>query len=117
MWLDNQIEIEIEGSNSESFDASVTLALAALSSKRVWESEARTIAVDKLLDLKNSTWLEEEEAPLSREALLGNLELSSLKFWPDGSSDTYFLIGDVFWGHGVVVSRGGEEPDSANLYG
>lgn len=73
-----------------------------------WVASAQTRMKDfcasKLLDLKNNSWLGEEERPLTKEAFMETIELKAITAFSDGSFELYFDDGDLFWGHTILVS-------------
>lgn len=67
------------------------------------ESVARDFCAAKLLDLKNETWLEEGEEPLSQDKFRNTIALCSIIAFGDGSFTLYFDDNDIFWGHSIAV--------------
>jgi hypothetical protein len=67
---------------------------------------AREAAV-RLLDLANGEWLPAEALERDADSFMSKLTVDSLTLYPDGSS-VMFHAGDLFAGHGVLVSL---EPD------
>jgi hypothetical protein len=65
---------------------------------------AKEFARDRLLGLKNTTWLDSGETPISSEAFFKTLRLQSLAIYVDGDSEFNFTCGNLFAGHIVLVS-------------
>ena len=63
----------------------------------------RDFCASKLLSLKNETWLEEDEEPLTKERFAEIITLKSIAAYSDGSLTLYFDDNDIFWGHSIVV--------------
>jgi hypothetical protein len=85
-----------------------------------WERRAKDKAVDRLLDLKNESWLDEDEGeePLSEEEFRANMRLTAVQIAADGSIEFTFADGDMFFGHDIVVKGTVEEGwRSANIEG
>ena len=57
-----------------------------------------------MLSLKNETWLEEDEEPLTKERFAEIITLKSIAAYSDGSLTLYFDDNDIFWGHSIVVN-------------
>jgi len=60
--------------------------------------------VAEMLELKNSTWLDDGEKPLSEENFKQRIELETITFFEDGSYELYFKDGDIFFGHVIIAS-------------
>lgn len=58
---------------------------------------------DKLLELKNESWLDENEKPVSKKAFMKRLTIESIEFYHDSSAQLWFDDGDLFWGHAVTI--------------
>lgn len=60
--------------------------------------------IAELLELKNSTWLEEGQKPVTRAQFLKAIVLTGITFYSDDSFEMYFADGNLFWGHTILVS-------------
>lgn len=69
-----------------------------------WIEKAREYAVDELLDLKNESWLEEDEAEITPEEFKGRMRLETISFYDDGDFDFWHNDGGLFWGHSIQLS-------------
>lgn len=69
---------------------------------QLFGSEAAQHAAEALVDLKNGSWLEDEEDEVSPEAFRARLALRTVVVDGDGA-DFSFDDGDLFWGHTVMV--------------
>lgn len=77
-----------------------------------------TYLCGELLDLKNSGWLREGEAPLSPEAFRVRLTPRRLTAFEDGSVEVGFNDGGLFWGHEVTLRTDADlKPVDADLEG
>jgi hypothetical protein len=56
-----------------------------------------------LLPLKNDTWLQKGESPLTEADFLKRMRLQSIWFGEDGSFEFWHNDGDLFWGHSIEV--------------
>lgn len=68
---------------------------------------AREFAAQELLDLKNESWLDEDEEPVTPEQFQARMELEGLVFSPDGEVTFYHRDGDLFCGHCIQISMDG----------
>ncbi len=69
-----------------------------------WRERATSLAVSKLLPLKNDVWIDEDNLPLSADEFRDSIRLTSIHLYHDGLITCYFDDGDLFWGHVIVVS-------------
>jgi hypothetical protein len=67
--------------------------------------KARQSICHQMLDLKNNTWRQDGEGPLSAEEFMARLTLQSVGIEADGSSQFFYEDGGLFWGHDVIVKR------------
>lgn len=81
------------------------------------DESARVFCASKLLRLKNETWLEDQEEPITQEAFIETLELEGITAFSDGSFSLYFDDNDIFWGHSIVVDVEDNVLIDANLAG
>ena len=76
---------------------------------------ARKFAAQELLDLKNNTWLEKDEEPLTAEEFAERLVLAEVISMGD-IVEFWFDDDDIFWGHQVRVDLHPDgTPDCAEL--
>ena len=83
-----------------------------------WNRRVLARASEDLLELKNDSWLEEDEEELDAEKFEARLELESIEVRPDGEFCFWFEDGDLFWGHSITVEgtlEGG--PEQADIQG
>jgi hypothetical protein len=71
--------------------------------------QAKEFACARLRSLKNESWLEASEKPVTPEDFVQRLSVESLVVYADQSCEIYFKDGDLFWGHTVLVSWNPEE--------
>lgn len=67
---------------------------------------ARRYAAEQMLELKNDSWLDEDEEELTEEEFAGRMTLESLTLDEDAEWTFWYEDGDLFWGHTVCVRRG-----------
>lgn len=97
--------IELSLSPSSEQDVSVALGRAHEVVPRLdrYASRAADFAVSNLLDLKNDSWLDEDEEAISAAELKSRMRLESITFDSDGSVTFYHHDGDLFWGHCIQI--------------
>lgn len=109
--------------NSEGMDEafprdSLAHAKTLWSEQQRWGRDIRSYMVNKLLDLKNDSWLEEDEAELTAEEFLQRVALESIAVSSNGSFEFWYNDGDLFWGHSIMVHGSLEGGlDDAGIHG
>ncbi len=68
-----------------------------------WYPRYVECAVEHLFDLKNESWLNDNESPLTVEEFAIRLRPSSISI-EDNEAVVFFDDGDVFFGHSIIVS-------------
>lgn len=61
-------------------------------------------AVEQLLKLKNNSWLEEDEEPVSSQAFKELIVLKCLVFHPNSEITFYYDGNDLFAGHQIAIT-------------
>lgn len=103
--------------SAEGRDVKTGIDLAVVESKAVLQqaadqvgfllgdsAKAKEFACDKLLGIKNESWLGEGEQPLSRAEFVSHLQLESISINDEGGMQLFFLDNGLFRGHAVVIS-------------
>ncbi|MBI3853442.1 MAG: DUF2262 domain-containing protein [Verrucomicrobia bacterium] len=117
-WASKNIRLSLSTDESKEIKQSLALAQALWNSQRDWSERIAEYAVTKLLDLKNDTWLGEDEEELSREQFKSKMSLNSITVNPNGSFEFWYDDGDLFWGHSIRVSGTlSEGPNDAGIEG
>ena len=65
--------------------------------------KAKDYTADKLLELKNDLWLEEDEKEVTKKDFKDRMKFISLYVFSE-SANFYFDDGDLFWGHTIEVT-------------
>lgn len=83
-----------------------------------WDHRLREFAAAQLIELKNDTWLQENEKPLTEVEFINKLTPNSMGFEPPDSFTIYYNDGAIFWGHAIEISGSlSKGPQSANIAG
>jgi hypothetical protein len=69
-----------------------------------WHRRVREYAVDRLLPLKNDSWLDEDDEEMSAAEFLSRMRLTSISVDETGDLTFWHDDGDLFWGHAIQVS-------------
>ncbi len=104
--IDSQkVNVSVSYRSEEDIEAAYAIANRVLSWFGKHKSRVREYAANRdLLDLKNTSWLEEEEEELTAEAFRNKIVLESIMINADASFYVWYGDGGIFWGHGIRVS-------------
>jgi hypothetical protein len=69
---------------------------------------AKEYAVERLLELKNETWIEENEEPSTPEQFKHRMVIESILIDSEGEVFFYHKDGNLFWGHCILVTMNSE---------
>ena len=64
---------------------------------------AKEYAAKRLLQIKNETWIEDGEEPLTIDRFKQQMTLESVSIDPNGEVSLHYNDGDLFWGHSIVA--------------
>jgi hypothetical protein len=126
LWQGREIQISAAPDGSGNPRASLQTLQALFGSQDLWTSRWKEFACNRLLPVKNMSWLDENEAPLSEETFQAHLQVESIhahgdSFDVDLSAGNFSTgnIGDgMFYGHSIEVSGTlAAGPDFADLVG
>jgi len=103
-WEGHPISLNLSGSETHKVLDALKTAHALWKSPNTWNRRIRDYAVEKLLPLKNESWLDENEPALTPDEFRARMTLQSITVYPDGSFDFWHNDGDLFWGHSIHIS-------------
>ncbi|MEM9790490.1 MAG: DUF2262 domain-containing protein [Planctomycetota bacterium] len=117
-WLGNEVELSISALNEEIDKRSLQIAHELVEKQSIWHARAIDLAADSLLELKNDSWLEDDEDEVTHDEFIKAMTLESISVFSDKTFAFYFEDGDLFWGHTIEVTGSIDKgPDSANIVG
>jgi len=103
-WNGRPIEISFDVSDQSQLPEALKTAEALWDAQVDWKRRVDEYAVHKLLRLKNDSWLDEDESPLTPEQFKSRMRLQSISVHTDGSFDFWHDDGSLFWGHSIQIS-------------
>jgi len=113
-WYEGQVEhggkavpVYIAAEGAKEFDAGAARAVHVTSSLDDYAARVKEYAAERLLKIKNDGWLEEGESPVGADEFKEKLSLQEIVFRRYGAVDFHHRDGNLFWGHGVVVTLDG----------
>lgn len=72
--------------------------------QKAWDKRVRDYAAAELLELKNGSWLGEDEKEFTPTQFKAKMALQSVAISVGGRFDFTFKDGNLFWGHVIQVS-------------
>lgn len=102
-WNGNEIKLCLSG-ELRTVEGLEETAVQLCEQQEMWDERLRAQISKELLDVKNDSWLEEDEFPLTEREFLACLTLESLTVYGKGEFEAWYNDGDAFWGHAVSVS-------------
>lgn len=114
---DRPAELHISGPRAAGADLFKRVGDVANRLKRAL-NKVKKFAADRLVDLKNDSWLGEDEARVGSKQFASRLSVQSVGVRENGRVEVYFNDGDLFWGHSIIVSLTSDlKPTSADIAG
>lgn len=90
--------------DEETLHESALISAQSLWSEQIkWKQVIEAYAIQSLLDIKNDTWLEDDEAELTADQFLSRIILETISIASDGDFEFWYNDGDLFGGHSIVV--------------
>jgi hypothetical protein len=83
--------------------ATVSKARHLLANLADYGQRAKDYAAERLLDLKNDVWLDDDEAPLTADQFKRRMTLESVSCLSDGTVEFFHNDDDLFFGHCILV--------------
>lgn len=117
-WNHQPVTLYLSVEHSADRDSVLAVARSLWNDQAVWDERIREYAVQALLDLKNDSWLDDDEQPLSAQQFLARMTLESITVDPDSTFSFMHNDGELFWGHAIQVTGSLQEgPTAADIPG
>jgi hypothetical protein len=100
----HQISIYIETGDPHEIESILNRAERCVIRLAFYDENAKNFAAERLLEIKNRSWMDENEEPLTPEQFKACMLLESVAISPDGNLQFYYNDGDLFWGHCIAVT-------------
>ncbi|KHD37471.1 hypothetical protein NL50_04655 [Clostridium acetobutylicum] len=104
IWGEDRINLNLLLDDDENIASSLEVAKALWNNQLMWQKRVCDYAVEKLLGLKNESWLEEDEEEITAEEFKKRMKLEAITVRPNGEFEFWHDDGDLFWGHSILIS-------------
>lgn len=102
-WGDRDIDLYLDATDPTELEAALITARELWSDAEGWTRKVGDFAVQELLQLKNESWLDGDEDPVSASEFLESMILESITVNSEGGIEFLHDDGDLFWGHAIQV--------------
>jgi hypothetical protein len=102
-WNCKTIELHFEPGDDGGISDAIKTAESLWSNQSGWKRKVDDFAVEKLLPLKNDSWLGADERELTPADFKKKMKLQSINVAGDGSFEFWHDDGDLFWGHSIQI--------------
>ena len=101
-WNGELIDIYLTGELEKIGNAEKN-AISILQNHKDWDDYVKEKICEELLTLKNESWLEENEKPLTVNEFISKIYIESITINNTDEFQMCFNDGDIFWGHAITV--------------
>ena len=103
-WGSHSIELTLDANAGEGLDDAVRTAEALWEDRDDWHRKSVDFAAQHLLELKNESWLGENEVALSQADFIVRMELRDITVLEGGDFDFWYADCGMFLGHSIRVT-------------
>ncbi len=103
-WGSATVSISLPDTKEEPIEESLKTVESLFSQQADWKERIEGHAVKTLLVLKNESWLDEGEKPVTAERFRARMTLEAIHILPDGDFEFWYDDGNLFRGHAIMVS-------------
>lgn len=117
-WNGGNIKVYLQSGTLKTLPLVLEQARALWRDQARWHARVLDCAADSLLELKNDSWLDDDEEPVTADAFKQRIELQSISMNEEGCFEFCFGDDDLFWGHAIMVDGTLDNgPEDANIAG
>lgn len=114
-WMGQRVDLTISILGVTDFEPVLRTAREFWKAQESWQKRIQDYAIKKLLPLKNRSWLDEDEEPVTAAQFKKCMKLYAIGLYSDGSFDFWHKDGGLFDGHSIMIAgtlkRGPNEAD------
>ena len=101
-WKGKLIDVYLAG-EFEKIDDAEKNAISILQNHKDWDEYVKEKICEELLKVKNESWLDEDEKPLTTKEFISKIYVESITINNTDEFQMCFNDGDIFWGHAITV--------------
>jgi hypothetical protein len=103
-WCGTEVPLSISCAVLNDPASAVAVAESLFNDQDARNRRARDYAADRLLELKNDSWLDEDEVEISRAEFISRMQIASISINQNGDFHLWYEDGGLFFGHLILVS-------------
>jgi hypothetical protein len=103
-WNGRKVRLTLDASEPLDVEQALKVARTLWRAQKSWHAKVSAYAVRELLPLKNGSWLDDGQRPLTAKQFQARMTLKSIIVSPDGSFQFWHNDGDLFWGHSIQIN-------------
>lgn len=103
-WNKKSVDLNLPVDELDDIKLSLQVAKTLLENRKIWNNRISEYAVKELLELKNDSWLEEDEREVTAKQFKTRMKLEAITVYPDEEFEFWHHDGDLFWGHSILIS-------------
>ncbi len=103
-WCGQIVEVSLSCANPEFSTAVLEAATQLFFDQAEWHRRVQEYAVERLLPLKNDSWLGENDEELSADEFVSRMSLKAISLDETGDITFWHDDGELFWGHAIQIS-------------
>ena len=103
-WAGKDVQLVIAAEDETKLTKGLRVAVELWENQVTWNQRIQDYAVQELLDLKNDSWLDEDQMPVSNDEFKSRMSLESITIYPDSKFVFWHRDGDLFWGHWIKIA-------------
>lgn len=103
-WNRKTVGLHLEPGEDGGIADAIQTAECLWADQTTWKRKVDEFALEKLLPLKNDSWLGEDEQELTPAEFKRRMKLQSINVVGDGRFEFWHEDGNLFWGHAIHIS-------------
>jgi hypothetical protein len=117
-WGGISVNLTIPAGGPVEMERSLATARNLWADQKNWQKRITDCAIAELWELKNESWLGEDEAEVTAAEFAARMQLQTVSVDADGLFDFWHHDGELFWGHVITVAGSLDDgPTGADIYG
>ncbi len=102
-WDGSTAKLNLTADDKGQISSALNVAKELWKAQAAWSEKVGKFAAAQLVSLKNDSWLDSGEAPLTESDFAGKVQMESVIVDPDGACEFWLKDGGLFAGHSILV--------------